>query len=378
MSRGGRRRWFAIGCLVLAIAASGCGGRRRRRASATVADRRGDRDRRRCRDTVRPRRRTSLGADAEERRCRERRRLPPRVGRAPAVRVASGLARAPARAGERGASSPSTRTESTTPSSSRRTTCATGSASASALARAGACRWSSPGSRSARRWRSSTRRTPTNGVCRRRAAVYAIFPVDPFLARSGARPVAPRETRVLLLVGDRDDDRRSLRRRRTGVASSTRCRTRCSATDVIRTTDDLLADHEAPTYVDDPVVRRRSGRRSTSSSMDARPTTRELSRAGEPARRRARRPRGRSNSVHSIAHAVAAVGRTKLETRPRPFPSATSASRIAHRRTASGDVVDAEADVMEPFAVLRRARPRSQRSPSSGSTSWRYALPASR
>ena len=59
----------------------------------------------------------------------------------------------------------------------------------------------------------------------------------------------------MLLVGDRDDVVG-----RSGGDAFWSMLTSVPASEkeyrVIRTTDDLLADHEAPTYVDDPVVRR--------------------------------------------------------------------------------------------------------------------------
>jgi hypothetical protein len=86
-------------------------------------------------------------------------------------------------------------------------------------------------------------------------AVYSIFPVDPLLIDPGLDVSKLDDTRIVLLVGDHDD----VVGRQGGDAfwsmlsavptSEKEYRT-------IRTTDDLFADHEAPTAIRDPVVRR--------------------------------------------------------------------------------------------------------------------------
>jgi acetyl esterase/lipase len=86
-------------------------------------------------------------------------------------------------------------------------------------------------------------------------AVYSIFPVDP-LAIDPALDVSNLDdTRIVLLVGDRDDVVG-----RSGGDAFWSMLTSVPAAEkeyrVIRTTDDLLVTHEAPTAVDDPVVRR--------------------------------------------------------------------------------------------------------------------------
>ena len=85
-------------------------------------------------------------------------------------------------------------------------------------------------------------------------SVYAIFPADPFQIDPTLDLAGLSETRVALLVGDRDDIAG-----RYGadalVANLGSLPSHLLEYRVVRTTDDLLADHEAPTYVDDPDVR---------------------------------------------------------------------------------------------------------------------------
>jgi acetyl esterase/lipase len=86
-------------------------------------------------------------------------------------------------------------------------------------------------------------------------AVYAIFPIDP-VAIDPTLDVAPaRGTRLLLLVGE--DDAVVGRAGADAIWSELRSLP-ASAKElrVVRTTDDLLADHEAPTYVRSEAVRR--------------------------------------------------------------------------------------------------------------------------
>jgi acetyl esterase/lipase len=86
-------------------------------------------------------------------------------------------------------------------------------------------------------------------------AVYGIFPVDPVAIHPTLDVAPPLGTRVLLLAGE-DDAVVG----RFGADSIWSELGSLPAVDkelrVIRTTDDLLADHEAPTYVQDPTVRR--------------------------------------------------------------------------------------------------------------------------
>ncbi len=85
-------------------------------------------------------------------------------------------------------------------------------------------------------------------------AVYGIFPIDPLQLEPGLDLSHLDQTRVILRVGDRDDIAG-----RWGadalVAMLTALPDALLDYHVIRTTDDLLADHEAPTFVDDPDVR---------------------------------------------------------------------------------------------------------------------------
>ncbi|HEY3185007.1 MAG TPA: hypothetical protein VGJ77_19355 [Gaiellaceae bacterium] len=86
-------------------------------------------------------------------------------------------------------------------------------------------------------------------------AVYSIFPVDPLLIDPGLDVSKLDDTRVLLLVGDHDD---VVGRQGGDAFWSLLGAVPASEKEyrVIRTTDDLLADHEAPTAIHDPVVRR--------------------------------------------------------------------------------------------------------------------------
>jgi acetyl esterase/lipase len=85
-------------------------------------------------------------------------------------------------------------------------------------------------------------------------AVYSIFPVDPLQIDPALDLSGLHETRVVLLVGDRDDIAG-----RYGadalVENLGSLPPRLLEYGVVRTTDELIADHEAPTYVDDPAVR---------------------------------------------------------------------------------------------------------------------------
>jgi acetyl esterase/lipase len=86
-------------------------------------------------------------------------------------------------------------------------------------------------------------------------AVYSIFPVDPLLIDPSLDLSTIDDTRVVLLVGDRDD----VVGRQGGDAFWSMLRNVPASEKeyrVIRTTDDLFADHEAPTVIRDPVVRR--------------------------------------------------------------------------------------------------------------------------
>jgi acetyl esterase/lipase len=86
------------------------------------------------------------------------------------------------------------------------------------------------------------------------AAVYAIFPVDPVTIHPTLDVTPPRATRVLLLAGEddavvgRSGADALWRELRALPASQKEYR-------IVRTTDDLLADHEAPTNVGSPAVR---------------------------------------------------------------------------------------------------------------------------
>ena len=73
--------------------------------------------------------------------------------------------------------------------------------------------------------------------------------------------------------------------------------------------------------------------------------------------------------MHSIRTPWLSPALTKLDTRPRPGPERDLCSRIAELADCSGDVVDAEADVMKTFTVL--VEPDGERRVArSGCTSW--------
>jgi acetyl esterase/lipase len=85
-------------------------------------------------------------------------------------------------------------------------------------------------------------------------SVYSIFPVDPVLVDIGLDLSTVEETNVLLLVGENDevvgqDGAREILKGLAALPPSLK------QLRVIRTTDDLFADHEAPTVVDNPAVR---------------------------------------------------------------------------------------------------------------------------
>lgn len=86
-------------------------------------------------------------------------------------------------------------------------------------------------------------------------SVYAIFPVDPAQVDPGLDLSALSETRALLLVGDQDVVVGS-----AGADAVSRLLTSLPAelrtTRVVRTSNDFVADHEAPTFVESPAVRR--------------------------------------------------------------------------------------------------------------------------
>jgi acetyl esterase/lipase len=86
------------------------------------------------------------------------------------------------------------------------------------------------------------------------SAVYSVFPVDPVLIDPTLQVTPSRNTRVLLLAGADD----AVVGRVGADALWRAMRTlpeRQKEYRVIRTTDALLADHEAPTYVLSPIVR---------------------------------------------------------------------------------------------------------------------------
>lgn len=86
-------------------------------------------------------------------------------------------------------------------------------------------------------------------------AVFSVFPVDPVVIDPALDISGLDDTRIVLLVGDRDE----VVGRGGGDAFWAMLRSVPAGEKeyrVIRTTDDLLASHEAPTAVDDPVVRR--------------------------------------------------------------------------------------------------------------------------
>lgn len=85
-------------------------------------------------------------------------------------------------------------------------------------------------------------------------AVYSIFPVDPRLVDIDLDLATIDKTPVLLLAGDNDDivgqdGARELMRGLTALPDTLK------ELRLIRATDDLPSDHEAPTLVDRPIVR---------------------------------------------------------------------------------------------------------------------------
>lgn len=84
-------------------------------------------------------------------------------------------------------------------------------------------------------------------------AVYSIFPVDPSLVDPALDVSTIEQTRVLVLVGADDhvvgqEGADELVNGLSGLPPSLK------QLRVIRTSDELLADHEAPTFVDNPVT----------------------------------------------------------------------------------------------------------------------------
>ena len=85
-------------------------------------------------------------------------------------------------------------------------------------------------------------------------AVYSIFPVDPVLVDMSLDLSAIENTKALLLVGDNDevvgqDGARELLKGLTSLPGSLK------ELRLIRTTDDLLAIHDSPSFVGNPIVR---------------------------------------------------------------------------------------------------------------------------
>lgn len=86
-------------------------------------------------------------------------------------------------------------------------------------------------------------------------SVYSIFPIDPAQVDPGLDLSALEDTRALLLVGDQDVVAGSagadaITRQLTSLPDDLR------TTRVVRTSDEFVADHEAPTYVESPAVRK--------------------------------------------------------------------------------------------------------------------------
>ncbi len=138
--------------------------------------------------------------------------------------------------------------------SSPRTTCTWGCASGSAHFASEALPWSSRGSPSARRSRSSMRRTRTSWDSRRRrqSTRSSRSTRSRSIRRSTCRACATRE--VLILAGDRDATVGRVGAEALAAQLDT-LPTSLLRYRLLRSTDDLVADHEAPTYIDDPVVR---------------------------------------------------------------------------------------------------------------------------
>lgn len=85
-------------------------------------------------------------------------------------------------------------------------------------------------------------------------AIYAIFPVDPLQIDPTLDLSAVRDAQVLILAGDRDTTVGRVGAERLAAQLDTLPPSRLGYR-LLRSTDDLLADHEAPTYIDDPIVR---------------------------------------------------------------------------------------------------------------------------
>ena len=85
-------------------------------------------------------------------------------------------------------------------------------------------------------------------------SVYSIFPVDPLLVDIGLDLSTIKETNVLLLVGDHDEvvGQDGARELAKGLVALPPSRKQLR---VVHTTDELFADHEAPTTIDNPAVR---------------------------------------------------------------------------------------------------------------------------
>jgi predicted esterase len=85
-------------------------------------------------------------------------------------------------------------------------------------------------------------------------ALYAIFPVDPFQIDPALDLSGVHDIRTILLVGDRDDIAGSVGADALAAQLTALPRALLEYR-TVHTTDRLLADHEAPTYVTDPDVR---------------------------------------------------------------------------------------------------------------------------
>ena len=86
-------------------------------------------------------------------------------------------------------------------------------------------------------------------------SLYAIFPADPYQIDPALDLARVRDTRIIMFVGDRDE---TVGRFGADALADKLGELPASLLTyrVVRSGDELLADHEAPTYVDDPEVRR--------------------------------------------------------------------------------------------------------------------------
>ena len=180
------------------------------------------------------------------------------------------------------------------------------------------------------------------------------FPVDPILVDVGLDLSTIENTKALLLVGDHDDvvgqdGARELLNGLVGLpASLEELRT-------IRTTDDLFASHgRRPLSVIlssvgrsgcrlDRLVANAQRRRDDGNALGRGPTEVAGCLVDVP----------RTDELSALdSHPVAVACADEARHTPAPLPERDRCSRIAQLADCPGDVIDAEADVMQTFTVL--------------------------